>query len=382
MSIDLYLPSMPAMARDWQVGTTLIQNTMSSFLIGYSLSQLFYGPLSDRFGRRPIIVSGITLYLLASIVSALAPSAQFLIDARLFQGLGAGAASVLSRAIMRDVYSGRELAKVSAYAGIAWSIVPLLAPVLGGYIQHYISWRGNFWVLVGLGFFALFYSLFIFQETQDKTHRHPLKVKTILRNFSVLVVNPIFNGNVMVLIALYGAMVAFNIAAPFILQNELGLNAVQYGWIIIIITSGYLFGSIIAGWAASRFTYSQTIYAGMVLYFLSTISFFIIAMMNILNLWVIILPMFFLMVSSSIVYPTATAGSLLPFPRLAGIAGALYGFIVIAGGSLVSMLIAELHEVNQQPLAWILLLLGVFAVVGYFFLVTLKKASMDESSIE
>lgn len=370
VSIDLYLPSMPAMARYWHVDTSLIQQTMTTFLIGYSLSQLFYGPLSERYGRRPILLTGLFVYFLASIICALSPSVHALLLSRLLQGVGAGSTSVLTRAIMRDVFAGKALAKVSSYSSITWSIVPMIAPVFGGYIQHYLGWRANFWMLVLITALALLLSLLFCHETQNKTYRQPLTIKRIWQHYRILLYHPLFIGNMFVLVAMYAVMVAFNIAAPFILQNQVGLNSVQYGWAIITVTLGYLVGSFLAAWLSSRFSYSQSIYLGLAIYMISVLVFLLFALLGYLNLWVFIVPMFFVMISSSIVYPIATAGSLHPFPKLAGIAGALFGVIVIVSGGVSSLIIAFLSETNQLPLALFMLIAGFIAIMGYFILVT------------
>ncbi len=364
-SMDLYLPSMPAMTSSLGVSSNLIQATMTAFLITYAASQLLYGPLIDRYGRRPMLIVGTVIYILGSAGCVLATNIQMLIAMRLLQGFGGGACSVLSRTILRDAFDGKALIQASAYNSIVWAVVPLVAPVMGGYVQHYLGWRFNFLALVLLGVVLLIFVLLFFRETQAQEHRQTLQLGAIINNYKTVLKHREFMGYGFCLVMMYGVIVAFSLVSPFLLQTRLGLSPVHYGWVVIIITSGYLCGSTISSVMASRVNANTTVMMALILMLVSSVIMLIFALAGVVNLWVIVVPMFFVLMGDSIIYPTATAGMILPFPQAAGIAGALSGFLIICGGSLISFFIVLLPENTQLPLAtsivgMVLIALGVY----------------------
>lgn len=374
VSTDLYLPSMPSMAAEWHVDPKLIQITVGAFLLGYSIPQVIYGPFADRFGRKPLLLYGLTLYSLATIGCALAPSPHFIISMRVLQGLGGGACSICWRAIMRDVYSGKRLARVANYSSMVWSFVPIIAPVCGGYIQHYLGWRFNFVVLLIFSVIALLVALFLYCETMDASHRQSIHIKSIFKNYGLVLSKPAFLGYSFSASATYMVMVTFNVAAPFILQNQLNLTPVTYGWTIILVSIGYLAGASTNHFLVTRFTGKQLIWFGLGIMFVAALTMWGYAFAHVMTLAVIIAPMFFLFFASGIIFPNAMANVLMIFPKLSGSAGALYGLVVIAMGGLVSIFVAHLHEQTQLPMATVILGMVLAAILGFMLLIQMPKS--------
>jgi len=159
MSTGIYLPSMPSLAAVFATDSGTVKLTMSVFLAGFAVAQLIYGPLCDRFGRRPVVIGGLAIFALASLACALAPSIEWLIVARLFQAIGACSGQVLGRAIGRDLFEGQRYAKVMALVGLALALTPAAGPVLGGVLQVAFGWQANFLFLAGWGLVLLLVTL-------------------------------------------------------------------------------------------------------------------------------------------------------------------------------------------------------------------------------
>ncbi len=144
IAVDMYLPSLPAMAKHWHVSSTSMQLSFTFYLLTLGVSQLFYGPLSDRYGRKPLLLVGLVVYLIGSLVCALSLMPNMLYMGRALQGLGAGSMFVISNAALSDVFSGSALARRVTWNSLVWSLVPILAPAVGGFVQEYLGWQANF----------------------------------------------------------------------------------------------------------------------------------------------------------------------------------------------------------------------------------------------
>ena len=216
-SIDLYLPSLPAIMHGLNTTSKLSQTSLTVFLLGLAVSPLIYGPVSDYLGRRKLLLVALACYIFLTILCAIAPSIYALIVLRLMQGLAAGAA-VLARAIMRDCFEGSTLAKVASYQAIAWSTVPLLAPMIGGYIQHYLDWRMNFVFLVIFAALIWVFIYFALPETLEDKNRSKFQLRQMGRNYFKILTNKVFLGNVLCQALLYSTVITLVQIGPFLLQ--------------------------------------------------------------------------------------------------------------------------------------------------------------------
>lgn len=244
VGVSIYLPSLPLIADSLAVNQAQVQMLVTLFLVGFGISQLFYGPISDSVGRRPIFIFGQGLYLLGTVVCLIfSDSFQALEFGRLLQGLGAGSASVLGRSVLRDSYDGAQLTKAFSYISITASIMPILAPVLGGWIAFQWQWQSVFgFVFVYLCSIYLL-GWFILPETLPYGKK-PFKVSGVMTNYWRLI------GNSQVItsasynwLSYLASLVSLSIF-PFLLQNQLGLTAAEYGSIMIIPSAGLLVGSL------------------------------------------------------------------------------------------------------------------------------------------
>ncbi len=362
-TVDIYLPSLPAMVSELHTTTTLVQLTLTAFLVGFSVSQLVYGPLSDKYGRKPMLLIGFSIYAIGSLVCTFAPNIDILFLGRLLQGLGVGAASTMSRAISRDLFDGPKLAKISAYTAMAWATVPIVAPLLGSYVQTYLGWRYNFATLSVAALIFITLTLFVFPETHPKESRH--NSQSALQDYTFLISSQTFLKYILCVMIFYGVIASFNLAGPFLLQNIFGQSVVAYGWWIVLVASGYIMGSFASSRLVEHLPINRMIIIGMIGFLLSTIVMFVLALLKIHSLLILVIPMFFVLMSIGLVYPLCISESLSPFPKIAGSAGALFGFMVFMGGTIASTIMSHLPEHNVIPLALDLLVLSILVLLVY-----------------
>lgn len=215
---DLYLPSLPAISQGLNTTDHIAQLTIATYMIGFSLSQLVYGPLSDGIGRRKPLLFGLVLCLIGGVICLTAQNIETVIVGRLLQGVGAGACGALFRPIFSDLFSGEKLAKYGSYAALVGIWFLAIGPVFGGYIQHYMNWRMNFVVLVTASLIALFAVMLVLPETNIHLHPSNLRVSKIKKNLIALLTSPTFLGYNFCSLLTYGAITAWLTAGTIVLQ--------------------------------------------------------------------------------------------------------------------------------------------------------------------
>ncbi|MFQ6572313.1 Bcr/CflA family multidrug efflux MFS transporter [Pseudomonas sp. UM16] len=239
LSIDMYLPSLPLIATDLAASEQQVQLTISLFLAGFSLGMLFYGPLSDRFGRRRLLLAGIVLYMLASLGCAMASGPGQLIGWRLIQALGGAAASVLARVIVRDLFPLNEAARVLSLMQQVTMIATLVAPVLGGYLMLLSSWRMLFMVLLGFAGLCLLLVLRYLPETHAAEARGTSLVNAF-KAYAEIVRNPQALGYILCMGLTFAGMFAFITASPFVYIQYFGVSPQHYAWLFALNIGGIM----------------------------------------------------------------------------------------------------------------------------------------------
>ena len=225
LSTDMYLPALPTLMRAFGAGVAPAQFTLSVFLMGFAFGQLLIGPLSDRFGRRPVLLWGMALYAVASVVCATAGDFQQLTAARLFQALGACCGPVVGRAVVRDVYGRERAARMFAYMAMAMAAAPAVAPMIGGFLTQWPGWRGIFLVLglVGAGL-ALALALML-SETNPNLNPEAVRPGRLLANYRLLLGDRRYCGYVLCFAGVFSSLFAFISGSSFVLIDGLGLRA-------------------------------------------------------------------------------------------------------------------------------------------------------------
>ncbi len=365
---DLYLPSLPAIARDLKVDTHYIQLTVALYMLGFCVSQLIYGPLSDAIGRRKPLLFGMALCVLASVLCTFSINIYMLYLGRLLQGLGIGAGTALARALLRDLFEHETLAKYNSYLAMSTVIILTIAPILGGYIEYYAGWRFNFSFLSLYGMLVLYLFYFNIRETNQYLHPENFTLPVIARNVKTLLTSTTFLRFAFCPLLTYGGILAWLTAAPIVLQERVGLNPVEFGWLYVVSGLGFASGGFINANFVEKFGINKMMCLGFLLQLGAGLFMLGFYLLGYINTVVIILPIMVYMMGSSLVFPNSSAGAFGPFAKIAGSAGAVFGFMQVLGGVVSSSVISMMHDDNQLPMAMAFIVSASMAAVIFLLL--------------
>lgn len=362
ISMDIYFPSLPAIAHHFAISNNHSQLTVTLYLCGFGFSQLIYGPCADYIGRRPVLLIGFFIYLLGSLLLISANTMSILLAARLIQGIGAGAGASLCRVIVRDQFVGDKMAQVASIVTMGIAFTTAIAPALGGFIQDYIGFSGNFTAMLIFGLITTLLVLFFLPETNKNTYQlasHPINCIAI---YNKLFAQPIFIRYTLCSGLSLTALLSYAIINPFLLQNDLGLSASYYGLITLCIASGELLGTAINGRYVLRAGREKMLSMGIIILLLCGITLIVETSFGFFNLWSVTLPSFFITLAIGITIPNATASAFSSIEESIGTAGAVYGFLQITITMLITYLIAMMHIQTQNTLGIIILVIALLSL--------------------
>jgi DHA1 family bicyclomycin/chloramphenicol resistance-like MFS transporter len=351
LSTDLYLASLPSMAGDFGVAPAAVQHTLSLFVIGFGSAQLVSGPLSDRFGRRPVLIGGLTLYLIASVACALAPSLALLVAARFAQAIGCCTGVVVARAIVRDAYTPAEGARVLAKASSLLALAPLLGPILGGYLQVAFGWRAAFVALTVAGLVVWIAALRRMRESHAQPDSDALLPGRLARSYLDVARNPAFWAYALPGTLSYASIFAFISGTPFVLIRVLGVPTEHYGYYFAFGVIGYLGGTLLCRRMIGRIGMQRSLEIGTMIGLAGGLGFLAMVFGGFGSAALVVGAQFVVMVAHGINFPCAQAGSLAPFPDKAGAAAGLFGFISMLGAFFTGMWVGSSHDGTILPLA-------------------------------
>jgi len=365
LSNNMYLPSLPAMARELGVPISAVLGTLSAFFIGFGVGQLFYGSLSDRFGRRPVLLAGLAGYTVASAVCAFAPDITTLVAARLVQGLAAAASQVLARAIVRDLLPPDRAARLMSVMAAVFTIVPGFAPILGGLLEAAFGWRVTFMVLTAIGVTVTVTTWRGFAESLRRLDDRALDGAILLHNYTALLRSPVFIGYTFAFAFNFAGMFAFHSASSFVFIDLLGFTPAVYGLFFMAVVMGYLIGSI----ASARMTigagYRRLVAIGGIIAISGGGAMVALLAAGFHGWWVIVGPQFVFMLGTGLIMPNSIAGALAPFADKAGAASALFGFLQQATGAVMIWLIGVAADGSEWPMALGILAGGMLSLAAW-----------------
>lgn len=361
ISTDLYLPSLPGIARDLGTDAASVQLTLSVFLLGFAAGQIVYGPLSDRHGRRSVLLGGVLLYLIGSFACAAAASIEWLIAARFLQAIGACSGVVLSRAIVRDIYAPERAASVLAYMGSAMALAPLIGPVIGGQLEVLLGWRANFALLTLYGVVIAVAVLVMLEETNRRRDVGALSLRRIVANFRQMLSSRRYVAAVAAASFCYCGMFSFISASSFVLITVLGIDPDAYGFCFATVVIGYMIGALSAGRVVQRLGMERVVLAGGALTGVSGPVMAVLAVMTGAEVhWaMIVLPMAAYCAGMGWVIPASNAAAIGPYPDKAGAASSLLGFIQMVMAASVGITVAHLLDGTARPMAIAIALSGL-----------------------
>jgi len=352
LSTDLYLPALPGIAAYFEVGVATVQWTLSVFIAVFGLWQLVAGPLSDRFGRYPVVMGGLLAYCGGSLAAMAAPTIEVLIGARALQAAGACSCLVGARGIVRDLRSPAEGARLFAAASSIMSLAPLLGPMAGAALYLAFGWRSAFALLTALSLLLAAAALLKLTETNRRRNADALRLAPMLATYLRIGSSPEFRAYALSAAATYGGLFAFISGSSFVLIRVLGVSAVAFSVSFAVMVSGYLVGTLLCRRLIARRGLQGTIYIGAAVQLSAGAAMALLALAGIAAPAAIVLPMFFYGVSHGTIQPAAQAGAMAPFPRHAGAATALAGFVMMSVAAAVGFWIGASYDGTTGPLSY------------------------------
>lgn len=373
LSMDMYLPSLPTLADYFSTSTSKAQLTLSGFTIGFAFCQLIYGPLADRYGRRWLLVGGIALYTVASYLCSTATEIDNLILYRFVQAVGGGAGVVLTRAIIRDLYSKEAGARALSLLLLAPSLAALIGPFIGGQILLWSEWNAIFWLLSLLGALIFVLSIVKLPETLAPDMRQSLGAMKILREYGMILFDRRSLGFMLCGAFSFAGMFAQLSGTPFVYIQLFGVAPEHFGFLFALNILGIMAGSYVNSRLVMRFGIRRMLIAGTTLALIGGFLVAGFATFGIGGLYGIVLPIVIFMMPHNIVNANATAGALEAYPHIAGTASALIGATRFATGALVGALVGIFHDGTALPMAYVIAGCALFSAAAFWFMTQEKN---------
>lgn len=349
-SIGLYIPSLPSIAHDLNTTASHAQLCVNLYLLFFGFSQLFYGPLSDRFGRKPILLIGLVIFIIGSLFVVVVPNIHVLLMGCIVQGIGSGCISVLIRAIIRDLYEGKELNRGMSYITMITAISPAIAPIIGGFIGAHAGWIWDFKGLAVYGLIVCAVVYFALPETHQAS-KIKLNFAKIKNDYRELLNNAHYLAFAAAIIAIYVCQIMYFTVAPFLFQVHLGMSSEAFGFFGLAPAAGYFLGGLIYNRYTARWDNVNFIqYAVFILFAMGALLLFEYEVTGYTS-YSIIPPMIVGSIGVGFVLAAGISGALTPFAHIAGVAAAFTGCLQMVGSALVGSVISFFHVTSLQGIA-------------------------------
>ncbi len=377
LSIDMYLPAFPQIAKGLGAQVSQIQATLAAFTIGMAIGQLFYGPLTDKFGRKKSLLVGLALYVLASLLCSQAASATALIAFRGLQALGACSGVVIARAIVRDRYSGAEAVKVFSGMILVMGAAPILAPSVGGVLLHYFSWRMIFMTLAGIGVVGWLLTFRFLPETHPPQLRNPLALKDAFSIYSGLFKDKTFLGYALTAGFIQAGLFGYIATGSFVFIEHFGLTPQRFALLFGFNAVGLILASQLNSRLLKRYSSHQLLGRVVLVNVLLAGLMVLFARLNWFGIWGIAGPLFFMITCLGLSSPNAMAGALTNHAARAGAASALMGALMFSCGTTGALLQSLLN--SHHPLAMAIpFLVDALLALSFFGLLVPRPSSQED----
>ena len=363
LGLDIHLASLPHIMLDLHTDKHSMQQSVTLYMLGAAFSVLIYGPLSDKLGRKPVVLFGLALFCITSFFTVTVHSIRYFLILRFLQGLGSGVSWGVARIIAADVMQNERLAAIGSYFTLFLSLSPLLAPVLGGYIQHWFDWEANFIVLGSLILMTFISFIIFFEETNQHKDPHAFRLKPLLKNYASFFTHRLFVGAVL----LGGIALSVNIVyitlSSFIFQEQFHTSPIMFGWLTAIVGASSILTKIISPYFILKSKNHKVMSVGIMLLLSSGFVLLIPSLMGCMNIIFVLLSASIAMVALTLISNISMAMALSPFHKKRGSAGALYAAFQLLFSFGVSACAAGLAFSGTSVLAGIYVILGVLALI-------------------
>jgi len=377
MSVNIYLPVLPQLEHVFDTTTTTARLTVTIFLIGFAFTQLIWGPLSDRFGRKPVLLAGLAISVSGATLAAVSNDIYVFAAARFLESIGLGVGPVVGRAVLTDVFDRAHVAIAMAYTAIVVAVVPAIAPIVGGYLDLFLSWRGIFLFLALYGTTLVLVCSLRLPETNKNTHAEVDAVRVISEIREILS-EPRYLGYVLVYGIAFGSLVGYYAAAPFIFIGDLGYSAHVYGYLLIFNVAFYVLGASVSRLVIPGHGTDLPIVFALIAYALATTTLAVLDLVVTLNTLAVLLPMSLFIFGAGLISPAANTGAMTLFRDKAGVATSMIGFSIAIGGAIFSGALSTVHITRLVELA---AYVGIIALITFaVHMIFLRHGGAPESA--
>lgn len=369
LTVDGSLPLVSVIPAYFQTSTASVQYSLSATVLGIALGQLVYGPVSDRFGRKPVLIVGISLYIATAITCSMAANIEQLIGLRFLQGFFACSGIIVARAVIRDLFDREAAARLFALMMGIHGIMPTIAPFVSGWVTQEYGWRAVFWVMAGFALFTLLCVLFGLSESNNARTRNAVQPSVLLRNYRHILRDRAFRSYATCACFMYGALMAYFAGAPVGLIQYLGLSPVEFGIAMAVPMVFYTVAQIGVARIALGLGMDRMIRLGVIMATIAGIGMLAFVMSGIINVYTLMGPVVLVLTSLAFISPGTTAGAMSPFAQMAGAASSLLGFIQFLAAAAATALIGLMNDGTPFPMAVIICICTVCALIAYLTLV-------------
>jgi DHA1 family bicyclomycin/chloramphenicol resistance-like MFS transporter len=369
LAMDIYLASMPSMTRSLSATPEQVQLTLSLYMYGWGLSQILVGPLTDRFGRRPVLIAGLALFVAASVACAASRNIETLIAARVAQAIGVATVAVVPRAVVRDLYTGEHAARMLSLMGIVLGIAPIVAPIIGSHLHVWFGWQANFIFVAAYGAIALAVVAVAFPETIRARNARATAPAVMLANYGTLLRSRTYIGYA--LVAAFGScgLFAFLAGSAFVFVSVIGTGEQGFGFLFGAVMLGNITGATIGSKLVTRLGIDRMIGYSTWLMLVAGVALAALAWARVSHPLAVVAPMFLFMVALMTTMPQATAGGLTAFPEIAGSAASLLLFCQFVLASTAALIVGLTFDGTQRPMATTIAAAALLAFVAFRALV-------------
>ena len=364
LAIDLYLPAMPSIALELSVSPGAVQFTLTAYTLSFALGQLVHGPLADSFGRKPVLLIGISIFTLAAVLSAISTDIHSLIWVRAGQGFAGAASAVVVQALVRDLFEKEDFARTMSFIILVMTIAPLLAPLMGGYVAHWFGWRAIFWLLAAIAVVILIAASWTIPETLKPEKRQAFSLSRVARNYWALFSSTQALALILTSAFSFAGMFAFITAGAFIYIEIYQVKLEHVGYLfglnillmmVMTSTNGRLVKKQGSHWMMNF---------GLSLQFSAALA-LVLAQFADLGLWGTVIPVMLFVSTIPVIGSNAMALLLSDYPHIAGTAASLAGTFRFATGALIAAIIALLPTSSAWPMAITMMLCSMLAISIY-----------------
>jgi MFS transporter, DHA1 family, multidrug resistance protein len=377
LSIDIFVPSLPAVTRFFGVDQSLVQLTISIYILGFGLGQFLAGSIVDSIGRKKPFIVSMLIYFLASLLIPFSSNIYELLALRFLQGIAVAFVSVPMRAVISDLFSGKEFYKMMNYMTLCWAIGPIIAPAIGGYLQHFLGWRSSFYFLAIYAIIALLLVGYWLPETLRE--KKSLHLPRIINDFCTMMTHRHYVGGVVCLGALWSIVILFSIVGPFLIQNVLHYSAVEFGNMALLMGVAWFLGNI-TNRILINLDFSIKVRFCLRAMFINSLVMLGVAVWKTVNLPDLLIQTFIMIYLGGIIFPNYFARNISWFPNSAGTANSLSGCFMTIIAGITSGIGTLLKSNSQAPLTMSYLVVIMICIGVYLLTASEKKVSLKSNA--